>query len=201
MLQIENPLIRGLGIEIIKGIFSSTEAELYICQPATALVFNYTDPLVHELHVNEWLKLFEMNLPDDHISIQSNASEEDSEPSIIYTGVKDIDKLGQFYQWQGQEVLDLWFDDSANMINGTEGLVFKPNLKEGENLTAFVDDTYRSFPLINTGRKTIKGLDSLRYELPASVFESAFTNPENARWGSWCPDGLFYIGVAQVCEL
>ena len=185
----------------MKYIFYSTKAKLYICQPARALVFNYTDPLVHELHTNEFLKLVKMNLPSNYISIQLNASAADAKPSIIYTGVEDLDKLGQFYQWDGQERLDLWFDEYANMINGTEGIVFKPNLKEGENLTAFVDDTYRSFPLINTGRKTIKGLDSLRYELPASVFESAFTNPENARWGSWCPDGLFYIGVAQVSEL
>ena len=64
-------------------------------------------------------------------------------------------------------------------------------------MTVFVEDTLRSFPLNYTGKQTIMGLETYRYMLPSSVFESAFTNPENARWGSWCPDGLIYLGVLQ----
>ena len=185
----------------MKSIFSSTKAEPYICQPAVNLLFNYTDPLVQELHSNTALKLANMNLPTNYISIQLNASKEDAKPSVIDTGFEDVDKLGQFYQWDGKKSLGLWFDEYANMINGTEGVLFKPNLKKDDKLTVFVDSTYRSFPLIYTGKKKIKGLDTFRYELPKSVFESAFTNPNNSAWGSWCPDGMFYIGVAQVCTL
>ena len=139
-----------------------------------------------------------MNLPNNYVSIQLNASVNDSIPSIIGTGVDNINDLGQFYQWNGKESLGLWFDEYANMINGTEGLLFRPNLNDGDGLEVFVDNTYRSFPLINTGKVKIKGLDTYRYEIPKSVFESAFTNPDNIRWRSWCPNGMFYLGVAQV---
>ena len=191
-------MLRILGIPLIKTIFDVSGAKLYICQPAKDLVFNYTDALIQELHNNFLLHLFNMNLPTNYISIQQNASINDSYPSIIHTGVGDINRIAEFVQWDGLRDLGVWPGESANKINGTEGLVFRPNLKEGDNLTGFVDDVLRSFPLEYKDKVKLKGLDSYKYMLPQSVFKSAFTNPENARWGSWCPDGLIYLGVIQV---
>ena len=191
-------MLQTFGIPLIKTIFDVTGAKLYVCQPAKDLVFNYTDALIKELHSNFFLGLFKMNLPTDYISIQQNASMNDSYPSIIHTGVGDINKVAEFVQWNGLQDLGVWPEESANKINGTEGLVFRPNLKEGDELTAFVDDVLRSFPLEYTDKVKLKGLESYQYMLPQSVFKSAFTNPENARWGSWCPDGLIYLGVIQV---
>ena len=191
-------MLRQLGIRLIKTIFNKTGAKLYICQPAKDLVFNYTDALIQELHSNFLLRSFKMNLPTNYISIQQNASINDSYPSIIHTGVGDINRIAEFVQWDGLQDLGVWPEESANKINGTEGLVFRPNLKEGDNLTTFVDDVLRSFPLEYIDKVKLKGLDSYQYMLPQSVFKSAFTNPENARWGSWCPDGLIYLGVLQV---
>ena len=179
-------------------MFKHKNAKLYVCVPPTQLAFNYTDPLIQELHDNSELNAMNMNLPTNYISIQQNASINDSSPSIIYTGVSNINDVGKFHQWDGLTDLgDRWPGATANDINGTEGLVFPPNLKEGDNLTVFIDDALRSFPVEYTGKQTIMGLETYRYMLPSSVFESAFTNPENARWGSWCPNGLIYLGVLQ----
>ena len=198
VLQLESIVERLFGVGILKGIFFTTNAKLYICQPATNLIFKYSDNLIRSLHSNAILKLMKMNLPTDYVSIQLNASSNGSIPSIINTGRKDINKIGEFFQWQGRETLGLWPEESANMINGTEGIMFRPNLKKGDNLTAFVDAAYRSFPLQYSGTTKIKGLEAFKYTLPSIVFDSAFKNPENARWGSWCPDGLIYLGVLQV---
>lgn len=182
----------------MKGIFLFTGAKLYVCQPATDLIFHYTDPLVKELHKNIILRLMGKNLPTDYVSIQLNASVNDSYPSRIHTGIDDISKVGGFIQWDGLTDLGVWPEESANMINGTEGLIFRPNLKEGDDLVAFVDDTLRSFPLSYSKKVKINGLDAFQYILPSSIFDSAFENPDNARWGGWCPNGFIYLGVLQV---
>ena len=179
-------------------IFHSTDAKLYMCQPAARLVFNYTDPLVHELHVNDALKLINMNFPLNYVSLQLNGSVDDLKPSVVDTGVGNVNNIAQFRQWDGKRHLDIWYDEYANMINGTEGMLFKPHLQEGEDVIAFVDDAYRSIPLGYVGKEDLKGFHTYRYELPPDVFYSAFRNPANARWGSWCPDGLFYLGAIQV---
>ena len=189
---------RVAAIALLDTIFVSTKAKLYMCLPAVNLVFSYSDDLVLALHNNILLKAFGLNLPLDHVSLQLNDSINDTRPSIIYTGVDNITLIGQFIQWDGLTKLTIWPGDSANEINGTEGLLFRPLLKERDNLTVFVDDVARSFPLVYRNTTSILGLKSFFYEVPIEEFQSAFTNPDNARWGSWCPDGLLYLGVLQV---
>ena len=187
------------GRVVLLHIFITTNAKLYICQNATNLVWNYTDPLVKKLHSNVLLKAFNLNYPQDYVSIQHNNSVNDSRPSFIYTGTEDISRIGQFHQWDGHDArnLSIWPGRSANIINGTEGLFFHPNLQEGDTLYAFVDDVVRSFELVNTGQVTHLGVQALRFELTNSTFQNATTNSANARWGSWCPNGLIFLGPIQ----
>ena len=198
VLKIDNVVERFIAAEAARVLLWDTGAKISMCQPATALVFNYTDPLVKELHKNEILKMLKMNFPLNYVSLQLNASKDDLKPNVIETGVNNINNIGQFVTWDGKDSLDIWYDKYANMINGTEGMFFKPHLQEGEGLVAFVDDACRTIPLSYVGKAKIKGFHTFRYELSPNVFDSAFKNPANARWGSWCPDGLFYLGAIQV---
>ena len=182
-------------------VFPETKAKLYVCVPPTDLVFHYTDPLIKRLHSDLLLKAFGKSLPLDHISLQLNNSINDTYTSIIYTGVDDPSLTGKFVQWDGREDLDIWPGETANQINGTEGLIFKPNLEEGEGLEVFVDDLLRTFPLIYINSTSILNMPVYRYELPETVFQSAYVNPDNARWGSWGPNGLIYLGAVQVTYL
>ncbi len=198
VLNIGSAIERAAAIAILKDdIFKNTKAQLYMCVQATPLAWNFTTPLVHELHTNEILKLAKMNYPRNWVSIQQNRSINDTRPSIIHTGVDKLDLIGQYVQWDGQTKLDIWPGSTANDINGTEGLFFRPLQHEGETLEAFVDDVVRSFPLVYTSTVTHKGLEAYRYEIPLAEYQSAFVNPNNARWGSWNPMGLFYLGVIQ----
>ena len=190
--------MRIAGRLVLKYIFEKTHSDLYMCLKARDLTWNFTTDLVKELHTNIALKAFNQEYPRDWVSIQINNSINDTRPSIIHTGVGDIKNVGQYVQWDGiYRKMDIWPGDTANYINGTEGLFFRPLLKEGEPLEAFIDDAARTFPLVYTGKVTHLGLHAYRYEMPNEMFKSAFTNPENARWGSWNPDGLFYLGVTQ----
>ena len=181
----------------MKQIFSDVDAKLYMCVEATPLVWNFTTPLVVALHTNPMLIANGMNYPRTWVSIQQNNSINDTYPSIIHTGVGDIGQIGEYVQWDGLTNLGIWPGDSANDINGTEGLIFHPFLEKGDGLEVFVGDAVRSFPLYYNCTVDHLGLTAYRYKVPLSIFESAFTNPENARWGSWCPDGLLYVGVTQ----
>lgn len=193
------PLIDTVSEALLQGIIDGADAELYICQPATALAFNYTDELVQDLNSNLILRAVNLNYPRTDVSIQLNNSANNSLPSTINTGAGDIDSIGQYVQWQGNvEEIMVWPNGmGANDINGTEGLFFHPFLQEGEEVEIFVDDTYRSFRLVQVDVVDQMGIEAFRFKFVNSTFESAFTNPENARWGSWNPDGLFFLGPTQ----
>lgn len=192
-------LIDFLGPTVLRGIFRSTNARLYTCQQATPLVWNYTDDLIQSLNRNIALRATGLNYPRTFVNIQFNNSINDSFPSTIYTGVNNTQNIGKFLQWKGNVgSLDLWPNGmGANDINGTEGLLFHPFLEEDEMLEVFSDDAFRTIRLVHTDNVELSGIRTFRFEFDNSTFESAFTNPENIRWGSWNPDGLFYLGPIQ----
>ena len=193
----EDPAKGFAGKLLLKRIISETDAKLHVCVGARDLAWNYTDKFVHELHTNGALKFFHMAYPRCCVNLQLNASSNDSRPSIIYTGEKDIERIGQFVQWDGLRRLDIWPGDSANDINGTEGLFFKPNINEGEPLMAFVDDVVRSFELTQVKKVKHLGLEAWRYVLTSTTFLSPLNYHPNSRWGEWEYDGLIYLGVIQ----
>ena len=166
-----------------------------MCHPATDLAWHYTDSLVQALHSTG-------QYPSKYVNIQVNNSIFDRNISIINNGVNDITKNGQYIQWNGLKELTIWPNDTgANSINGTEGLFFKPNLLEGEGLAVFKDDIFRSIDLVYLGTVSHLGLKAFRYSIDNRTFVGAFNEPANARWRSWCPDGMFYLGVTQAKEV
>ena len=194
----EPTFIGDIAKEYLKsGIFKETGAQLYVCQEARHLAWNYTDPLVERLHTDPVLNATGLLYPSCCVNLQVNNSANDSLPSTIHTGVGDIDRIGEFQQWDGHRQLDIWFQPSANEINGTEGLFFRPNLMKGETLQAFVDDVVRSFTLRQKTMVEHRGLKAWRYELDSTTFLSPSNYPPNARWGSWEYDGVIYLGVTR----
>ena len=194
-----NFLINLFGPSLLRGIFSRNDANLYTCQEATPLAFNYTDDLIEALNENIALRAVGMSLPTPFVNIRVNNSADYSIPSVISTGVGSIEDIGQFRVWQGNNgSVDIWPNGmGANAINGTEGLLFRPFLTEDDVLEVFADDAVRTVRLIHTDTQELNGISVFSYGIENATFESAFTNPENARWGSWNPDGLFFIGPTQ----
>ncbi len=196
-LESKDPVRKFVATPLLQSIFNSTGAQLHMCLPAHELAWNFTTDLLHALHINEVLQLTNEE-PPDWISIQPNKSVNGSKPSIVHTGVGHIHQLGHIIQWNGHyKKLNIWPGETANYINGTEGIVFPP--QHGHKpLEVFIDNALRSFPLTYKGSAKPLGLETHCYQLPYSVYESAFSNPDNARWGSWNPDGMFYVGVTQA---
>ena len=193
------PLFEQLSEVQLQEIIDQASANLYICQPPTSLAFNYSDALVQRLNSNAVLRFLNLSYPRTYVSIQYNDSVNNSLPSTINTGAKDINSIGQYVQWQGNVgELMVWPNGmGANDINGTEGFFFHPFLEEGEEIDIFVDDIYRSLRLKHVDTVNLMGVEAFRFAFVNSTFQSAFTNPENVRWGSWNPDGLFYLGSTQ----
>ena len=134
--------------------------------------------------------------------LQVNDSIEDSYTSTINTGIPDITQVGQFIRWNGRTQLDIWQEGSeANELRGTEGFFFRPYLRGGDRLTAFVDDIVRSIDILYEGKVNQLGVSAFRYGIDNTTFKGASTEPKNAQYFSWCPDGMFFLGPTQVVEV
>jgi lysosome membrane protein 2 len=166
---------------------------VYICQEAQALAWNYTDQFVAVLHQSG-------QFPSRFFNLQVNNSKNDSFASIVLSGKKNASETGQYVQWDGLKQLHTWPNGDttgANAIRGTEGFIFQPNLTK-QDVSVFVDDIQRSLDLVYQEQPD-QGV--FQYGIDNNTFKGAFKEPRNARWGSWCPDGMFNIGPAQLMDI
>ena len=156
-----------------------------------------------DIHCTEYTRILSLQAVTEYTLLlctflQLNDSAADQKESVAHTGTDNISLLCQYAQWNGMEKLSIWFGEDANELNGTEGLFFHPWIKRGEPLQAFVDDVFRSFHLNYSEEVEHLGIKAYRYKLDEREFWSAHHYRRNAIYGSWCPDGLLYMGVTQT---
>ncbi|KAJ4444622.1 hypothetical protein ANN_06418 [Periplaneta americana] len=115
----------------------------------------------------------------------------------MYTGKRNLQKLGMVTRFNGQERLRHWSGE-CNRIDGTDGTMFPPNLLD-RNTTIYIfqGNMCRRLPLQYTEDAVILGgIPVLRYRVPRNTFDNPDVNPENACFchqdvESCLPSGLF----------
>ena len=112
--------------------------ELLIHKRAADLFWNYTDHFLQTLH-----RFIPNQVPSEYISLQYNNSVFDRlYKSIVHTGEKNSSLTGDLIQWAGRKRLGNW-RNSADVVTGTEGIVWQPFLKQDEEIVGFISDTQR----------------------------------------------------------
>ena len=103
---------------------------------AADLFWSYSDHFLQILHDLG-------QVPTDHINFQYNDSDFDHlHTSIIHSGERDSRLTAQLIQWAGSEHLHKW-RNSADIVNGTEGIIWQPFLGQDKEIVAFISDTQR----------------------------------------------------------
>lgn len=100
----------------------------------------------------------------------------------LWTGIgRTKDKFAQVYKWKGKDKMTTW-DAHCNIINGTNGELFKPFIEKGKPIKIFLHDLCRTFNLIPVGEEPVTVQDNfkaLEYEFPNRIYQGARTNPRN----------------------
>eukprot|EP00052_Salpingoeca_macrocollata_P007224 m.58457 g.58457 ORF g.58457 m.58457 type:complete len:566 (-) comp15906_c0_seq1:70-1767(-) len=167
------------------------------------LLFGYTDALLEDL--NKVVK--DLGI-DPYYTLQRNstvsAQFELDNYTEIYTGKDDYTKTGKLVMWAGQSILNVWegcgndiqgleYRVQANMINGTEGIVFQPLLDESDVLQVFTEDLLRSSDIVYTETAEFQGIDLYRYKIVSTSMQNAAEYPPNC--------GFFDLGPSGVLNL
>ena len=168
----------------LNNMIKKSKAEIFVCLEVKDLIWNYTDKFLEEASKE--------GVFPSSFSLQMNNSLSGQSISTVNTGIPDISEVGQFIQWNGQRQLDIWRED-ANDINGTEGLFFKPGLKVNDNLTIFNEDLMRSFHLVYFKLINHRGIPSHRYRVNNATYRNSRSEPKNANYFSFCPNGMFNL--------
>ncbi|RWS20922.1 platelet glycoprotein 4-like protein, partial [Leptotrombidium deliense] len=98
---------------------------------------------------------------------------------IIDSGIRNINNLQKVLSWKDQTVLNKWKSPYCNMINGTDGSRFHPNVQPTDVLRAFTPDICRSITLSYEQKSEVEGIKTLRFRLPEKFWAAPNKEPDN----------------------
>ena len=116
--------------------------------------------------------------------------------STINTGESDINKVGCYEQWKNHfGHLNFWNSPYANMLNGSDGSIYKPDISKDDMLYVFVIQMCRALSLKYLDKITIEGINGYRFNPPKYIFQSGSINPNNKGFcvPNCLPSGLLSI--------
>lgn len=164
---------------ILNWIYTSLNGWLKnICEYT---INDWNSGLITTRTVDEWLftavdnLVYEQDPTRSKVGIFDNcASETEAEAAdiksfTINTGRIDISKVRETIKYDDEAMITLW--EEAEIVRGTDGTQFAPQVSQSESLHVFVSDLLRSVDLYFTGTTSIYEIELFRFELSSQTFD------------------------------
>ena len=111
-------------------------------------------------------------------------------PNMVWTGKDNIKLTASYLMWNGSMDVPNWGTPYAGMLNGTEGLLFAPNLDMNDAVVVFVDQLFRSGYFTFSEEVPVQGINTYKYVLPKDELVSSNQDPGFSANG---PDGVLNL--------
>lgn len=95
----------------------------------------------------------------------------------MFTGVKDIRKVGAIGQWNYSNRTG-YYEFPCDMTNGSAGEIF-PTKPEKTTISVFAPDLCRSFKLVFKEMVELQGIKALRFWADKKLLGNSSTEPAN----------------------
>jgi len=99
----------------------------------------------------------------------TEAEEAETVQVKVKTGRDDIDKVGQYVEYDGNEDIMVWAEPLE--LTGTDGTQFAPGVSKDEKVEAFVDDIMRVGEFKYSKEVELHGINLYRFKLKDDLFD------------------------------
>ncbi|XP_039251972.2 lysosome membrane protein 2-like [Styela clava] len=175
-------------IEIFK------DSKVFPQHTAYELLFGYNDSLLSFAH------MFIPSFPAK-FGLFYGFNNTDDGVYLVNSGRKDISLVNKMEKWNFKSELDYWSDKYGNMLNGTDGVFFHPDMKITETIYAYSTDICRSLPFKYEMNTDVRSISTYRYHTTAMAFANSTVNPDNGAFcvpaGNCMGSGVLNISVCK----
>ena len=176
------------GPIVANMLFDFFGTTLFVTKTVGELIVGYEDPLM------ALAKQFLPNvIKDDKFSLVNGKNGTEWQNYTIMTGYDNMNDVARIISWDGKEKLDFWWNNSANLINGSDGTFFPPFRTRNDVLYAFSPDMCRSYKLTYLKDNYINNLKTYDYHLPKDMFYNTPDNQGFCEPGHCLGDGVLNI--------
>ena len=190
--------------EIVSGILTYLKEDVFQTKTVKQTIWGYNETMFEDYdkfreEVGRILgKGVENQLPKvpSVFALQPNPNFDGN--TTVNTGAGDIDRVGCYQRWKDNfGSLSIWHSSYANMLNGTDGAIYKPDISKDDTLYIFITQLCRSLNVNYLGEKTIRGIDGYQFHPPTYLFESGSINPNNKGFcnPNCLPSGLLSVNA------
>jgi hypothetical protein len=170
---------------------AASGTQLFTRLSVEALLFNMTSPILLFLNAHVAPTVTTISLENNDTS-QAACKRRMGGPNIVWSGRNDSANINLLHQWQGQVEMTIWGGQYENLITGTDGRSFSPNLKASEDVTVFLEEGYRHFLFSYRHDLDFKGIALNQYELVPGQLDNTVSssNPLGAPYWLTDPSGM-----------
>ncbi|XP_068210065.1 lysosome membrane protein 2-like isoform X1 [Palaemon carinicauda] len=114
----------------------------------------------------------------------------------VKTGAQGLDDYLSIVKWRGNESLSYWNNEYCDMINGTDGTQFPPQVTKDKDLYLYTSELCRSLYLKYERETDVHGITTYRFVPPKDVLEDPKVNPDNQ---CFCyPNVSYCLGASML---
>ncbi|CAD7080065.1 unnamed protein product [Hermetia illucens] len=116
----------------------------------------------------------------------------------MYTGVDDINKLGQMYSWNFNSTTN-FFGGSCGKVQGSAGEFYPPRPQPSGSIMLFTAELCRYITLDYTETVTIHGLEGYKFSGTTKTVDNGTKYPENQCFcsGKCVPSGVIDVSACR----
>ncbi|XP_066983000.1 lysosome membrane protein 2-like isoform X1 [Macrobrachium rosenbergii] len=122
----------------------------------------------------------------------------DDHPYEVKTGAKGLDDYLRIVKWNGNKSLSYWNDNYCDMINGTDGTQFPPQVSKDQALYIYTSELCRSLYLTYEKEIDVHGVTTYRFIPPKDALEDPMVNPDNQ---CFCYPNISYCLHASMLNM
>lgn len=172
---------RDLGPLVQAGLslfLTMRKEEPFIRLSVKQLIWGYDEPLFKWVHEN----LPEIPLPEGfetQFGFLLGRNNSALGVYTAYTGEGDLSRVNEIDKFNGRSNVTYWKSDSANMINGSDGMMYHMGIKEEEVLYLFHPDLCRSMPYTYVKDDTLEGVPLKMFGVAPWAYQNGSMYPPN----------------------
>lgn len=190
MGMIEEAMRGVVDKSTVNFVYSMMETKLFLTRTVGQIMGGYEDDLLGMA-----MEMVPDKVKSNIFSMTDNQNGTITKQFTIKTGYDNIKDKGKIITFNGKSKQDIWDDEVANEIKGTDGTMFPPFISNTDKLWVFNPDMCRPIYFEHKEDTNLYNMNLKTFHLPRNIFYNSSMNPLNQ---GFCSNDCLGNGVQNI---
>ncbi|RWS06791.1 Lysosome membrane protein 2-like protein [Dinothrombium tinctorium] len=178
--KVSGSLLGSFGVSSLNEILKAVEQTAFNTYTVEEIIYGHPIPVLQKLDEQlSWFGVQFLSKVPKKFGLLHEKNLTASDSLTVNSGIHDVNDLQKVIKWNNEKKVSFWNSDYCNMINGTDGSRFHPDVKPDDVLYVFNPALCRSVSLTFDTKTKVENIETLRFQLPEKFFASRRRETDN----------------------